>query len=86
MAEVSPAPEYLAQRVRDAIAADPRTGELGLEVAVTSGGLTVRGVVASDEARAAITAVAEEAVPGVEVRNETVAKEVHEPQGEESIG
>ena len=86
MAEVSEPTEYLAQRVRDAIAADPRTGELGLEVAVAGDGLIVRGVVGSEERRAAIAAVAGDAVPGIDIRNETVVKEVHGPQGEESIG
>ena len=86
MAEVSRPPEYLAQRLRDAIAADPRTGELGLEVAVVGEGLAVRGVVGSEERRLAIGAVAKEALPGTEVRNETVVKEVNDPGAEESIG
>ena len=86
MSEVSRPPEYLAQGLRDAVAADPRTGELGLEVVVVGEALIVRGVVGSEERRVAIAAVAEEAVPGVEVRNETVVKEVHEPRGEERIG
>lgn len=86
MAEESRPPKYLAQRLRDAIAADPRTGELGLEVVVAADGLTIRGVVTSEERRLAIAAVAEETVPGTEVRNETTVKEVHEPRGEESIG
>ena len=77
--------EYLAQRLRDAVAADARTGELGLDVAVAGERLIVRGIVGSEERRRAIDDVAREILPDVEVVNETDVKEVHEPGAEESI-
>lgn len=77
--------EYLAQRLRDAIAADPRTGELGLDVSVTGERLNVRGIVGSEDRRSAINDVAREVVSGVDVVNETEVKEVHAPGAEESI-
>ncbi len=77
--------EYLAQRLRDAIAADARTGELGLNVDVAEERLVVRGTVGSEQRRRAIDEVAREVVGDVGVVNETDVKEVHEPGAEESI-
>lgn len=77
--------EYLAQRLRDAVAADERTGELGLDVDVVGERLIVRGSVGSEQRRRAIDDVARDVAPGVEVVNETDVKEVHEPGAEESI-
>lgn len=77
--------EYLAQHLRDAIAADARTGELGVEVTVVGERLIVRGIVGSEERRSAIDDVAGEVVPDVEIVNETEVKDVHGPGAEETI-
>ena len=78
-------PEYLAQKLRDALAADARTGELGLDVVVDRDRFIVRGTVGSDERRSAISDVALEVAPDVEIVNETEVKEIGEPGTEESI-
>lgn len=77
--------EYLAQHLKDAFAADARTGELGLAVDVVGERLIVRGIVGSEERRRAINDIAQEVVPDVDVVNETDVKDLHEPGSEESI-
>ena len=83
-AEAEPA-RYLAQKLRDALADDARTGELGLDVTLVSERLVVRGVVGSEARRAAILDVAHEVVPEVEVVNETQVKHVYPPNDQETI-
>ena len=80
-----PPTEYLIQRLQDALATDARTGELGLEVEATDDGLVVKGVVGSEERRAAILEVARDTVPEVPVSNETAVKQVRPPQEQERI-
>ncbi len=86
MTAASGAAAYVAQHVKEALANDPRTGELGLDVLARDDVLVVRGVVGSEERRRAVTSVAAEVAPGVEIVNETVVKEVRPPpEDEESI-
>lgn len=68
--ETSPGDEYLAQRLRDALAEDPRVGELGVGVAVADGYAYVTGEVATSERRQAVAAVAAEVLPDHEVHND----------------
>jgi hypothetical protein len=77
--------EYVAQKLRDALAADARTGELGLDVHLVGERFVVRGTVGSDARRSAINDVARDVAPDVEIVNETDVKEVNEPGVEESI-
>ena len=82
----SPAPaEYSIQRLQEALATDPRTGELGLEVTPTDNGITIRGVVGSEERRAAVLEVAQAKLPGVTINNETTVKQVRAPNAQENI-
>jgi hypothetical protein len=62
---------YLAERVRDALAHDPRVGELGVDVVVDGETVTLSGTVASSESREAVADVARELLPERRVRNET---------------
>ena len=77
---------YDAQHLKDALAADPRVAELGLEVSEVGGTMYVRGVVSSGEQRDAVDAVAREVLPDARVANETAVRELHDPKGEEPIG
>jgi hypothetical protein len=62
---------YLAEQVRDALAQDPRVGELGVDVVVDGETVTLSGTVASAESREAVADVARELLPERRVRNET---------------
>jgi len=77
------APPYELRRVREALAGDPRTAELEVDVTMEDGELVLTGVVATDARRAALTAVASMAVPDRPVRNlATVAPPSSEPHVE----
>ncbi len=67
--QTSPGDEYLAQRLRDALADDPRVGELGIGVTVVDGHVYLSGEVATHERQQAVAAVAAEVLPDHEVHN-----------------
>ena len=63
-------PEYLAERVHQAVTTDPRTTEQGVQVRVTEVEVFLSGEVASAERRAAVAEVAAEVVPGRRIHND----------------
>lgn len=63
-------PEYLAERVRQAVATDHRTNVQGLQVRVTDAELFLAGDVGSEERRQAVADVAAEVVPGRRIHND----------------
>jgi len=69
--EAESAPHYLIQRIREALAHDPRVGELELAVNVRGGKVFITGTIHSDERRRAVSEVVEEVVPDLEVHNQT---------------
>lgn len=79
MAATEP-PQYVAQRVREAIAQDPAISELGVQVDIVAGKLFLTGTVATEERRAAIAEVARGTAPDLEIHNNTVV----EPLGRHS--
>ena len=64
------APHYLIQRIREALAHDPRVGELELGVNLRAGKLYLTGTVHTDRRRRAVSEVVREVAPGVEVHNQ----------------
>jgi osmotically-inducible protein OsmY len=79
------APQYVAARVKSALAEDERTSELGILVDIRGGQLFLRGQVADARRRALIADVAEEAAPGLTVRNEITVLDVRDPCEEEKL-
>jgi osmotically-inducible protein OsmY len=67
---------YLAQHIRDALAAGS-TAELGVEVTVTTAGVFLAGTVASEEQRAELATIAARESEGLAVHNDVVV--VHGP-------
>lgn len=63
---------YACQHLREALAADPRLGELGVQVQIASGKVFLSGQVSTPERQAAVALVAAEVLPGYEVHNDTV--------------
>lgn len=63
------APEYVLERVREALARDPRVGELELVVTVEGRTVVVEGTVPTQERRDAIPEVVLAAAPDHEVEN-----------------
>lgn len=71
MEQTSPEPDsYLCERVRDALAEDPRVGELGIVVSIVGRRVFVSGDVATPERRRAISVVAGEVLPGYDIHND----------------
>lgn len=62
---------YLAQHIRDALAAGS-TAELGIDVVVTGNGVVLSGTAASEEQRAALAEIARRESGGMTVRNDVV--------------
>jgi hypothetical protein len=63
--------EYLVAHAQEALAGDPRTGELELDVTVQGGVVVLSGTVATPERQAAVARVVGEALPDHQVRNQT---------------
>ena len=76
-------PHYLIQRVREALAHDPRVGELELRVKMVGEKVFVTGTVPTDERRRAVADVVREVLPEVEVHNETTVTVMTEADQEE---
>ena len=76
---------YLAQHVREALAQDPRVGELGVDVQIDEEAVVLRGVVTSAERREAAAEVARDLAPDRTVRNETTIEAFDEPPREEHL-
>jgi len=64
------------QRVREALAHDPRVGELELQVNMRAGKVFLTGTVASEPRRQAISDVLAERFPELEVHNQTTVQEL----------
>ena len=68
--------DYAVQRLRDALAADERLAEMGVQVRLVAGKVFLTGQVATEERRQAVGEVAAEVLPDYEVHNDTVVTEV----------
>ena len=71
--------QSLAGRLEQALTTDARTHELGVRVEVEGGIAYLRGEVGGSERRDLVGQVAQEAAPGIAVRNEVTVMEVLPP-------
>ena len=71
--------EYRIQHIRDALAADPRVGELGIEIKVAGGRAHLMGIVPTDERRSAIEQVVASVAPDLEVSYELTVETLDAP-------
>jgi hypothetical protein len=76
---------YEQERIRQALATDPRVGEPELSVEIVAGRVLVTGSVPSDEVRAAVVEVVAEVAPGLPLDNRASVAPTDEPSGEETI-
>lgn len=79
-------PEYLAERVHQAVTTDPRTTEQGVQVRVTDAELFLYGEVASDERRVAVAEVAAEVVPDRRIHNDVTVVRLGDEHTPERLG
>jgi osmotically-inducible protein OsmY len=76
---------YVIEKVRHALAHDPRTNELDLTVSVSGEKIFITGTVPTAERRDSIGVVAREVLPDHEVHNHVALYETSEPAGEEDL-
>jgi hypothetical protein len=76
---------YERERIRQALATDPRVGEPELSVEVVAGRVLVTGSAPSEQVRGAIETVIGEVAPGAAVDNRVTVVPADEPAGEETI-
>jgi osmotically-inducible protein OsmY len=76
---------YLVAHVREALARDPRTNELHVDVTVAGRRIFLTGEVASEEHRRAVSDVVRELVPGYDVHNETAVPPLEAPAQPEEL-
>lgn len=78
-------PRYEQERIRQALATDPRVGEPELSVDVVAGRVLVTGSVPSERVRDAIDRVVAEVAPDAPLDNRVTVPPKDEPSGEEAI-
>jgi hypothetical protein len=71
-----PVAVYLAERIRTALAQDPRVNELGIQVVIVGGRAFVTGSVATVERKEGIASVFREQFPAVELQNDVTVQDV----------
>ena len=76
---------YDQERIRQALATDPRVGEPELSVEIVAGRVLVSGSVPSREVRDAVDVVVIELAPGMPLDNRVEVARRDAPTGEEPI-
>jgi osmotically-inducible protein OsmY len=79
------AEQYLSARLRQALAEDPRTTELGVRVTVRGDNVLLSGDVASPERRAALEAVIHDVAPELTVIDDVKVVPSEAPVGREEL-
>jgi osmotically-inducible protein OsmY len=75
----------MQERIRQALATDPRVGEPELSVEVVAGRVLVTGSVPNERVRDAVDAVVAEVAPGAAIDNKVTVAATDAPAGEEPI-
>jgi osmotically-inducible protein OsmY len=76
---------YDQERIRQALATDPRVGEPELSVEIVAGRVLVSGSVPSREVRDAVDVIVIEVAPGMPLDNRVEVARRDAPTGEEPI-
>ena len=76
---------YLVAHIREALARDPRTNELHVDVTISGGRLFLTGPVTTEAHRKAVGDVVAEVAPDYEVCNETSVAAVTQPHEAEDL-
>ena len=85
MTQAPDAPQYVAERIRSALAADPRVAELGVTVKIVGSRVQIAGVVATPDRRLLVEEIVRELMPEHEVQNEIRVPEVVVPPRPERL-
>jgi osmotically-inducible protein OsmY len=78
-------PQYVASRIREALAEDERTTELGIRVLVRDDRVFLQGQVTGEHHRGRVLEVVHEVAPELEIHDELSVLGTAEPVGEERL-
>jgi hypothetical protein len=78
-------PQYVASRIREALAEDARTTELGIRVLVRGDRVFLQGQVSGQARRERVLEVVHESAPKLEIHDELSVLSASEPEGEERL-
>ncbi|MET8777232.1 BON domain-containing protein [Nocardia sp. NPDC050713] len=78
-------PQYLVARLRRALAEDPRTAELGVQVTIRGEVVVLDGEVTSEQRKQQMEAVVREQLPGVVIHNDVRVSVPTAPTGTEHL-
>jgi hypothetical protein len=81
---VEPDP-YLGERLREALAQDPRVGELGIAVEIHGETVILRGIMTSPDQREAAVAIVRDFLPDSQVRMMASVADLPEPTESEHL-
>jgi len=76
---------YLGERIRNALAQDPRVNELGIQVTLVGTRVFVTGSVATHERRDCVAIVIAEQFPDLELHNDVTVQSVERAPGRETL-
>jgi osmotically-inducible protein OsmY len=85
MTQASDAPQYVAERIRSALAADRRVSELGITVKIVGTRVQLAGTVATPDRRMLVEEIVRELLPGHEIQNDVLAQELAEAKSPERL-
>ncbi len=77
--------QYLAGKLEDALATDPRVNALDVRVRICGGKIHLTGEISTEERREAATQVVTELAPDIEVINELTVYELNPTTSPEAI-
>jgi osmotically-inducible protein OsmY len=78
-------PQYVAERIRSALASDKRVSELGINVKIVGDRVQLGGTVATPDRRALVEQIVGELMPDHAVQNDIVVQEMGETQRSERL-
>jgi len=79
-------PQYVTERIREALAADPRVGELDVHVRIAGEKVFLVGYVGTKERHSAVTEIVQGLLPQHRVFNETYVHNPTESSVQEHLG
>ena len=76
MTQAPDPPQYVAERIRAALASDPRVSELGLAVKIVGSRVQLGGAVATPDRRALAEEIVRQLLPEHEIQNDIKVQEM----------
>jgi osmotically-inducible protein OsmY len=85
MTQAPDPPQYVAERIRSALAGDRRVSELGITVKIVGQRIQLGGVVATPDRRAVVEEIVLQLLPDHEVQNDIQVQELADTQRPERL-